>query len=485
MSIRTRIVGWSLFVLLLFSGVSFYNYRHSLDSNTRLILVNEFFLPFSRQMIQLQSDIHSLVEDMRRFYFDSALTAGSSNFSRVVRDLYPYMVIKKIVAADRMLEKYSNQNPVNKMVTTLRQILGQARVEFEKMMSFSEKNRFEAQYQKLREQLHELSKKVDGQVEEITNAVQREARDNLISGLALSLMVVFFGLISLLLSHKALSPLPQLVEKIRKIGEGNFQDSIKVKLSDKDETALLAREFNRMLEALEERDSKISEQQKELLQREKLAAVGQLSAEVVHEIRNPLNSICLNIDWLESELKSKDPEVANTLASLSKEITRLNQITESYLVRARVRGDEEPKTAVNHLIQEVVNFSKEEDRRKNIEIKLSLASEEIYIRTDRSRLQQAFLNVLRNAREAMPRGGHLCVTTQIKNNVFEIEFRDTGHGMNELTRRQAFSPFFTTKPNGTGLGLILTKEIVEEALGSLHCESILGEGTSVRFQFPV
>ena len=99
-----------------------------------------------------------------------------------------------------------------------------------------------------------------------------------------------------------------------------------------------------MLSALAERDNKILKQQHELLQSERLAAVGQLSAEIVHEIRNPLNAISLNIDWLENELQSNHSEVKCTLASISKEIERLHLITESYLVRARMPGTGEQRS---------------------------------------------------------------------------------------------------------------------------------------------
>ena len=120
-----------------------------------------------------------------------------------------------------------------------------------------------------------------------------------------------------------------LIQSLKKLTGGDFDQNIKVKKSDQDEIGQLAREFNRMLSALKDRDQKIKSQQKELLQSEKLAAIGQLSAEVVHEIRNPLNSISLNIDWLQSEITDSNPEIRKTLQSISREVERLAQITES------------------------------------------------------------------------------------------------------------------------------------------------------------
>jgi two-component system NtrC family sensor kinase len=140
---------------------------------------------------------------------------------------------------------------------------------------------------------------------------------------------------------------------------------------------------------------------------------------------------------------------------------------------------------INELIKEILDFSKEEDRARNISVEAQLADHELFVKTDRSRLKQAFLNVLRNAREAMPRGGKLVVHTELKENICRVEIADSGYGMNENTRNHSFQPFFTTKQNGTGLGLLLTKSIVEEAQGSISCESQLGVGTRFTMQFPI
>jgi signal transduction histidine kinase len=241
-----------------------------------------------------------------------------------------------------------------------------------------------------------------------------------------------------------------------------------------------------MLEALRARDARIREQQKELLHSERLAAIGQLSAEIVHEIRNPLNSISLNIDWLENELQGSHSEIAATVKSISREIERLAQITESYLIRARVPvpDGERQRTEVHDLLSEILDFSSEEDRARNIAVETRWVGQDLFVKGERSRLKQAFLNVLKNAREAMPRGGRLVVETEVRDNTYRIRFSDNGHGMNESMRGRTFQPFFTTKTNGTGLGLMLTRSIVEEAQGTVQCESELGIGTTFTFQFP-
>ncbi len=483
MSIRTKVISCFLAVLCLFGSVSIYSYLRARQSNARLALVNDLFLPLSRQVAQLQSNMQGLAEDIRRFYFHADTTPENSTFSRMVRDLYPYLIRKKFSAAEHLLVKY-DKSELGQVTGELAVLFQQARGVFDQIPTASEKDKFETLYRDLRTQLQTISRRLDDECQKVTLASQREGKDNLIVSFFLSALVVLLGMLTLLASHRALAPLPTLIQCIKKIADGDFNQSLKVKTSDKDEIALLAREYNRMLGALNERDKKIQLQQKELLQSERLAAVGQLSAEVVHEIRNPLNAISLNIDWLENELTGSDSEIAKTLKSISREIERLNQITESYLVRARVPTQESQKTGVHELVREIIDFCREEDRSRNIEVTAELAAQEIYVRTDRSRLKQALLNVLRNAREAMPRGGSIVVRTEVHDNVYRIQVVDSGHGMNESTRTKTFQPFFTTKPSGTGLGLTLTRTVVEEAHGTLHCESQLGRGTTFTFQFP-
>lgn len=484
MSIRTKVVGCFLALLGLFAGASVHNYFRSSRANDRLVLVNELFLPLSRLIVQLQSNSQGLAEDIRRYLARVEPSSETGSFSRMVRDLYPYLVQKKFQGAEALLQKHENTE-LRPTIEELRSLLLRAQSAFDELSTASDKIRLEGAYAQARSLLKQISVRVDDECQRITLAAQAENSDSLATSLALSVLALVFGILTVMISHKALTPLPELISSIRKIADGDFDQSLKVHSGDKDEVAVLAREYNRMLSALSERDIKILKQQEELLQSERLAAVGQLSAEIVHEIRNPLNAISLNIDWLDSELQGGDPEVRRTLASLSKEIERLNLITESYLVRARMPGKGAQKTGIHELINEILDFSREEYKQRNIIVEKVLAGQEIFVPSDRSKLKQAFLNIFRNAREAMPNGGSLRVRSEIRDNVLRLQVTDSGYGMNEATRRRTFNPFFTTKPNGTGLGLMLTKSIVEEARGTVECDSQIGEGTTFTFKFPL
>jgi two-component system, NtrC family, sensor kinase len=444
--------------------------------------VNDLFLPLSRQVVQLQTNLQGLVDDMRRIAFHQGSTPEASTFSRMVRDLYPYLIQKKFTAIENLLARQKVADA--ELMTELKLMLSKARTTFDRLTQAKDRDVFEATYAELKNSLLSISKRVDDECQKITKATQEEGRENVITSLGLSLLVVLFGLAAVAVSSRVLRPLPALIQSLKKIRGGDFHQSLKVKNNDKDEVAVLAREYNRMLEALRERDEKIQKQQQELVQSERLAAVGQLSAQVVHEIRNPLNSMSLNVDWLSDQIGSGTSEVQDTLKSISREIDRLNQITESYLVRARVPSQEDQRAPVNEVLKEIIDFEREIEQ-EGIRIETELADQEIFVRTDRSKLKQAFINVLRNAREAMPRGGLIRISTEIRDNISRILFIDSGHGMSEKVLKETFRPFFTTKPNGTGLGLTLTKEIVEEANGKIDCLSQLGKGTTFVFQFPI
>ncbi len=472
-----------MFVVILFGGVSINNYYRLADSHRHLVLINEIFIPLSREVAQLQEKLASLSEDMHRFYFYEGRTSEQSTFSRVVRDLYPYVINKKFDAAENLLDRPARGRVVE-MTGQLRDRLKRSRQSFDQLIAVNDSSEFRKRYTELKLELRGFSRLLDEEAQKITVSAQNKGRNHLIVSLGLSAVVLLFGVFVLFFSLRTLEPLPQLIESLRKIGDGDFLKSLKIKTSAKDEVSLLAREYNRMLEALCQRDKKIESQQKELVRAERLAAVGQLSAEVVHEIRNPLNSINLNIDWLQMSLKDAEEETSKTLVSIAKEIQRLNQITESYLVRARLPVANSERANVHDVLAEVVEFSREEDRSRNISVSTEFTDAAIFVKTSHSRLKQVFLNLLKNAKEAMPQGGKIHVRTAQSENISTIHISDNGSGMNDAIRRKTFTPFYTTKENGTGLGLVLTKNIVDEAEGSIQCQSELGQGTTFTLQFP-
>lgn len=481
MTIRAKVLGYSLLVLVLFLGVSGYIVSRHRQANTRLQSIHGFFLPLSRELAALQNGVHRFGEAYRK-QFQKAPHGIDLPKPLLPRDMHSSRLQKKVGDIDALLLK-GRDGGVEK-AEDFRQLFLSSRKTLDEAIAVSTPEAFDGVFERLRGELRQIAQFVEDEGQRVTGTAQSEGQQSIFIGLALSALLGCFGVLSLLVSDRALKPLPDLIDGVKKIADGDFNQSLKVSIGAMDEFSILAREYNRALAALGERDKQIRKQQSATLQTERLAAVGELSAEVVHEIRNPLNAISLNIDWMQHELQGTGEEIAQVLGSISREIERLHQITECYLVRARVPSKENTKAAVHEAIREVVDFCREEDKSKKIDVDIHLADEEFYVATDKSRFKQALLNILKNAKEAMPRGGKILISTDFFNNLYRVQVKDSGSGMNAATRHQSFHPFFTTKPNGTGLGLSVTKSIVEEAHGSILCESRLGDGTTVTLQFP-
>jgi nitrogen fixation/metabolism regulation signal transduction histidine kinase len=212
----------------------------------------------------------------------------------------------------------------------------------------------------------------------------------------------------------------------------------------------------------------------QLLRSERLAAVGRLSAQVAHEIRNPLSAIGLNTELLEEEFVGRLPrpdgdEARELLRGIGTEVERLTEVTEAYLQLARLPRPQLRQVDVNQVVADLFVMLRSEMRAHAIGVDLDLASPAPRALLDPGQLRQALHNVVRNSREAMPQGGKLWVRTeQVAPSGIRILVDDTGGGIQETVRHRACEPFFSTKPAGTGLGLSLTQQILVEHGGSVQ-----------------
>ncbi len=223
-----------------------------------------------------------------------------------------------------------------------------------------------------------------------------------------------------------------------------------------------------------------------LLAAERLAAVGRLSAQVAHEIRNPLSAIGLNAELLEEELESPDPQEARALLrAIANEIERLTEVTEGYLQLTRMPDPHAEGTDLHDSLRDLLSMLTPELRAHGIEVKLELHARDAMAWVDPGQLRQALLNVIRNAREAMPEGGTITLRNGRENGYAFIEIEDEGPGIPEDVRERVFEPFFTTKPEGTGLGLSLTRQFVREQRGDIRLDASAQGGARVRILLPV
>jgi PAS domain S-box-containing protein len=227
----------------------------------------------------------------------------------------------------------------------------------------------------------------------------------------------------------------------------------------------------------------------QVLQAERLATIGKMAAKVAHEIRNPLSSISLNVELLEDEIfcyESVDTDEAKALLkSLTSEIDRVTALTEEYLQFSRLPESQLVKGNINHVIEELAEFLRLELEHKKIKLEFHIQREISKVRFDRVQIRRALLNIIRNAVEAMPKGGKLKMWTEQKDHKALIHIEDTGIGILEDEKSKIFDPFYTTKDFGTGLGLAIVRQIIDEHGGQICCDSKVGQGTTFSIILPI
>jgi PAS domain S-box-containing protein len=220
-----------------------------------------------------------------------------------------------------------------------------------------------------------------------------------------------------------------------------------------------------------------------LHRQDKLAAVGQLAAGVAHEIRNPLTSIKGYAEFL--QLDEKNPERLEFLDIILDEIERVNEIVEEFMVLAKPKEANLSEKNIVPIIKEVLSLLEFEARKKHVRLYLEGCNEIIQVECDEDRLKQVFLNLVKNGIEAMPNGGELRVFTKIHEDQVEISFQDTGIGIPEEKLKKIGEPFYTTKENGNGLGLMVSFKIIESHHGNIYIESEVNKGTTFNIVLPV
>ncbi|MFW2389660.1 MAG: ATP-binding protein [Polyangiales bacterium] len=221
-----------------------------------------------------------------------------------------------------------------------------------------------------------------------------------------------------------------------------------------------------------------------LIQTERLAAIGRMAAHVTHEVRNPLSSIGLNVDMLGDEIHDSGSEGGRLLESIQQELERLESITEEYLRLARLPEPSLTPEDPTHLLRDTAEFVRREMDASGVELSLDLAAQLPNVAMDEPQLRQALLNLLRNAREAMPEGGIAKLEATRYESGVRIQVHDEGAGIGNEDREHVFDLFYTTKERGTGLGLPLTQQIVVAHGGSIACKPRHPHGTTFEVWLP-
>jgi signal transduction histidine kinase len=270
------------------------------------------------------------------------------------------------------------------------------------------------------------------------------------------------------------------------------------------EAERLNEELAEKQERLEKAYQELQEAQARLVQSERLAAIGQMSAKVSHEVRNPLSSISLNAELLEDELHvlpdDHRTEAANLVAAIRSQVDVLSAVTEEYLRFARLPKPKLEVAPVASVIEGLADFMREELRARGVKLVVDVPTGQPALRLDPAQIRQALLNLVRNAVEAMPEGGTITLRVkaisnvefrrsnseiQIPHSAIVIEVADTGMGIPSENLDRIFEPFFTSKEGGTGLGLAIARQTALDHGGNLICESEHGVGTTFRLILPI
>jgi two-component system NtrC family sensor kinase len=223
----------------------------------------------------------------------------------------------------------------------------------------------------------------------------------------------------------------------------------------------------------------------QLVQAEKLSSIGVLAAGVAHEVNTPLSVITSQLQMLLRQLPSEDPH-SPVLEKVVKQGFRASEIINNLLKFSRVSGSERAELELNRIIQETLSLVAPVLRSARINVRTEFNAELPAIQGNAGKLQQVFMNLIMNARDAMPDGGDLMVATSAVDSTVCVEIADNGVGISPENLRKIFDPFFTTKATnrGTGLGLAVSYGIIREHSGKIFVDSAVGRGASFRLEFP-
>ncbi len=324
------------------------------------------------------------------------------------------------------------------------------------------------------------------------------------------LIFVFSTLVILVVAYWAIGtvtrPIRLLSEKVASFAEGQFQEAIVI--DRRDEIGTLIEGFTRMAAKLQKAYGKLEgkvkasntelekayhllkKNQEQLIRSEKMAALGQLSAGVAHEIRNPLTSIKIFIQTLEKEI-DLDENQEEDFRIIQKEIDRLNEIVVRFLSFARPEEPQLQSVNLRSIVVDTLNLLTATIKNHGIQLEVSLSPDLPHVMGDSRQLEQVLLNILLNGIEAMPNGGTLAVRSCVETDSGTLEeslrlvIQDTGPGIKEQDRARLFDPFFTTKEGGTGLGLSIAYAIVQKHNGRIAVDTEVGKGTSFLLSLPI
>ena len=214
-----------------------------------------------------------------------------------------------------------------------------------------------------------------------------------------------------------------------------------------------------------------------------------LASGVAHEIGNPLKSLTIHLKLLTKMFEKPSSldrkKVLDAIRIMEDETSRLDQIVRNFLSATRRKPIQFEKVQINTILHKAVEFMKPELKARKIAVREELDNRLLLCLVDSERLRQAFLNIIKNSVYAMPKGGAITVRTQAREKICMIQFQDTGSGISEEALPKIFDAYFTTKEQGSGLGLLIVYQIVREHGGRIEVSSQVKKGTTFTLLLPI
>ncbi len=301
--------------------------------------------------------------------------------------------------------------------------------------------------------------------------------------------IIFFTLTLLVIKpvNRLRTHISQIEQNIQSLEKGEMVvfPTLPEPKNNTDEIANLTRSFNHLISQLNYANSKLIELHHiQLEHADRLATTGEIAASIAHEIKNPIAGVLGALQIFEDSI-ANDDDKKEIYAEMIFQLERVNHTVNDLLSYARPAQPVFEEVQINELLKKTISLMSPQLKDKNISFKNELATDLPLVSADKKQMQQVFWNVLINALQAIDTNGIISIRTLNHNSFVQIVISDNGKGIEKKQIESIFKAFYTTKHKGTGLGLTITKRIVDQHRGEINLESDTGIGTSVTINIPI
>lgn len=324
--------------------------------------------------------------------------------------------------------------------------------------------------------LRAASERITAGIDTIANEAHTREQRALYAVIGTTVLALLLGILLTLRARRLLKPLGALQIRARMVAEGDLTRQPIAPAED---------DLGDLQASFEEMVAAVAKAREQAVSNERFAAIGKMAAHVTHEVRNPLTSIGLNLEMLEEDLPAEKSEQRSLLAAIRTEVERLERLSEDYLRVARLPSPRLEADDIAASIRQIVDFEKPDMDRAHCAVSLTISTPPPAAQFDEAQFRQAFLNLLRNARESMPGGGTIDVEVRTEGLAGVVSVADRGAGIDGATQAKMFDPFFSTKGEGTGLGLAITRQIAEAHGGTVEYQTREGGGSVFTLKLPL